>query len=577
MPDTFLTVLRRVATVTLLGLAVGCVVAVVAVGFVHAVSWLNDALFISPRSRMVAADRSWLPAVTIAVPAVGGLVVGLLVRRIGGRRAHGPADAIRAAQLFEGTMPIKDGILTAASACLSLGAGASVGQYGPLAHLGASLGSWISRVAGAGRYLGTIGMGCGAAAAISTAFNAPIAGLVFAHEVILRHYSLRAFAPITVAATLGYVVANVIFHQRPLFRVEHVEIVNPYEFIAFIAIGIAGALVAMLYMRSILLAGRLSDKLALPQPVKTALAGVAVGVVALQLPDVLGIGKELLRFAIIDDAISPSELAILLVAKLLLTALCLGFGFAGGVFSPALLIGVLFGAFAGAGAEWVFGDNHSHVVIYAVCGMVAVMSPVIGAPLTAILIVFELTRNYDLATAAMVSVAFSNLIGYRIFGRSLFDVLLFRRGFDLSRGRDKVMMEQRRVREFVTADHTTVAASEPLTRVRDALIKDGRGEACVVDESGAYMGTVSIREIMAALSGDGSLEQPVSAYAHRAALVLNPHDSVWDAMSRLDSFVGESIPVVENGRLAGVVTEAAIIGAYLQTLNEIRQEENAAA
>lgn len=569
--------IRRVAVVTLLGFLVGCVVALAAVGFVDAVVWLNDALFISPRSRMLAADEPWLVAATIGVPTLGGLVVGVLCWWIPDKRPHGPADAIQSAQSLAGTMPVRSGAWTAAAACIGLGTGASVGQYGPLVHLGAWLGSWLSRIAGAGRYLGTIGIGCGAAAAISTAFNAPIAGLVFAHEVILRHYSLRAFAPITVSATLGYIAANVVFERPPLFRIEDVQVVSPYEYLGFIAIGIAGAVLAATYMRAILFSGEIARRVPLPGPLKPAVAGMLLGIVAVQIPDVLGIGKEVLRFAIIENAFTPPELAVTLTAKLLVTALCLGFGFAGGVFSPALLIGILFGALAGTGAEWLIGDGRSHIAIYAVCGMVAVTSPVIGAPLTTILIVFELTRNYDLATAAMVSVAFANLIGYRIFGRSLFDMQLLSRGFDLSLGRDKIMVEQRSIREFLSLDYTTISPSDPLSAVRDALIAAGRSEAYVVEGSGAYTGTITMNRLMELTATDPSLSGEAAAHAVPESLVLTPEDSIWDALSKLEDFVGESVPVVEDGRLAGVVPEAAIVQAYLQTLDEIRREENAAA
>jgi len=570
--------LRRVAIITLLGFLIGCVVALAAVAFVDTILWLNDRLLISPRSRMLVTDPGWLTLVTVAVPALGGLVVGVLCWMIPEKRPHGPAEGIQAAQSLDGAMPVRGGALTIIAACLGLGTGASVGQYGPLVHMGASLGSWLSRLAGSGRYLGTIGIGCGAAAAIATAFNAPIAGLVFAHEVILRHYSLRAFAPITVAATLGYVVANVVFERPPLFRIEDVQVLSPYEYLAFIGLGAAGAVLAMIYMRAILYAGRLSSHVPLPGPLKPALAGLILGLVALQIPDVLGIGKEVLRFAIIEDAFTAPELAVTLVAKLLVTAMCLGFGFAGGVFSPALLIGILFGALAGTGAEWLIADGRSHIVVYAVCGMVAVTSPVIGAPLTTILIVFELTRNYDLATAAMVSVAFANLIGYRLFGRSLFDEQLLSRGFDLSMGRDKVVMEERSIREFLSQDYTAVTPSTSLARVREALVEDQRNEAYVVDDDGAYLGTVSMNRLMELTTGGRSLDaETAAAYAVSETLVLRPDDSIWHAMRQLEDFVGESIPVVEQERLVGVAPESSIVRAYMHTLDEIRREENAAA
>jgi CIC family chloride channel protein len=352
---------------------------------------------------------------------------------------------------------------------------------------------------------------------------------------------------------------------------------NTWRSSGCIGLGIAGALLATIYMRAILSAGKLSDKLPLPGPVKPAVAGLALGVVALQIPDVLGIGKEVLRFAIIEGAFTPTELATTLVAKLLVTALCLGFGFAGGVFSPALLIGILFGALAGTGAEWIFGPGHSHIAIYAVCGMVAVTSPVIGAPLTTILIVFELTRNYDLATAAMVSVAFANLIGYRIFGRSLFDMQLLSRGFDLSLGRDKVMVEQRTIREFLSRDFTAVSPSATLTQVRDDLIRNRHSEAYVLDDAGTYVGTISMNRLMELVAAGRSFEEPASSQAVVETLTLNPDDSIWQAMSKLENFIGESVPVIEDGRLAGVVPEATIVHAYMQTLNDIREEENAAA
>ncbi|MCP4769562.1 MAG: chloride channel protein [Gammaproteobacteria bacterium] len=515
-------------------------------------------------------------AATIAVPTIGGLLVGLLCQLIPERRPHGPPDAIRAAQSLDGAMPVKAGVVSAQAASISLGVGASVGQYGPLAHIGASVGSWISRIFGNNRYLGTIGIGCGAAAAIATAFNAPIAGLVFAHEVILRHYSLRAFAPITVAATLGYLVANFAFDRPPLFRIDKIAIVSPFEFPGFVFIGIAGAVLATILMKTVLYAAKFAKSLALPAPFKPALAGLMVGIVALQIPEVLGIGKEVLRFAIIENTFTAYELVFVLVAKLVLTAICLGFGFAGGIFSPALLIGILFGTLIGYGVDAVFVDQRSHIALYAICGMVAVTSPVIGAPLTTILIVFELTRNYELATAAMVSVAFANLVGYRMFGRSLFDIQLKMRNFDLSMGRDKVIIERHKVGDFVSDQFTSVPAGASLLEVRDSLLQTGRTEAYTVDDRGNYLGTLSINLLLND-EAQNFANARAEEYAKPEPLILSPEDSLWDAMVKLENFVGESIPVVNDGRLIGVVFEASIVRAYLKVLNEIRAEENAAA
>ncbi len=571
----------RIVSIAALGVVAGTLASLAAIGFVETVALLNDWLLVSPRSRFMAGDPLLLTVATICVPAAGGLIVGVLHRYMPDRRPHGPPDIIRAAHLHDGRMPARAGFLSALTSLVSLGSGASVGQYGPLAHLGATLGSLAARFDRNSRWMGTAGVGCGAAAAIATAFNAPIAGIIFAHEVILRHYSLRTFAPITVAATIGYVVANIVFERPPLFQVEAVSVKAAPEFLGFILIGAVGAFVAVLYMRAILFAGRVARSLPLADWSKPMLAGAALGVAAIWLPDILGIGKETLRFAVIDGAFAPAELAALLVAKIAATALCIGFGFAGGVFSPALLIGILFGALAGVGAEPLLGDLRSDIAIYAICGMVAVTSAVIGAPLTAILIVFELTRNYDLATAAMVSVVFSNLVSYRIFGRSLFDVQLRAGGFDLASGRDRAILDLRPIDGYLSQDYTALAPDTPPAKAKSRLVGDRRHEGYVVDTDGRYLGTVKLDELVAWEDGGGAASGATVAHlAKPEALIFTGGMSIWAAMEQMGDFVGESIPVLEDGedgRMLGVVFEAAIVKAWLDTMNDMRREENAGA
>ena len=578
---TWVDATARIVSIAVLGMVAGSLASLAAIGFVELIALLNEWLLISPRSRFMMDNAGLLMFATVGVPAAGGLIVGVIQRWVPERRFHGPPDIIRSVQGLDSRIPARSGFLSALASLVSLGSGASVGQYGPLAHLGATLGSLVAGVNRRSRWMATVGVGCGVAAAISTAFNAPIAGIVFAHEVILRHYSLRAFAPITVAATIGYVIANVIFERPPLFRVEAIAVNAAPEFLGFILIGACGALVAVLYMRAVLYSSRIARSLSVADFLKPMLAGAALGLAAIWIPDLLGIGKETLRFAVIDHAFAPGELALLLCAKILATALCIGFGFAGGVFSPALLIGILFGALAGNGAELVLGDGRSDLAVYAICGMVAVTSAVIGAPLTTILIVFELTRNYDLATAAMVSVVFSNLVSYRIFGRSLFDAQLRMRGFDLSEGRDRVMLDHRPIGDYMTQDYTALAPETPLGEAKSRLLESRRHEGYVVDAGGVYAGTVKLEELVASEEGAGpGPATTVGRLAKREALIFTEKTTVWTAMEQLGDFVGESIPVVEandSGRMLGVVFEASIVKAYLDTVNDIRREENAGA
>jgi len=571
-------VVRGAAAVIALGLGVGTVAALAADGFVSAIVWLNDQFWISPRSRMMAGDWPWLMAATVAVPAIGGLAVGLITRHlIPDQRPQGPPDVIEAAQRGHGHVPLRGGLATAAAALVSLGSGASVGQYGPLVHLGATIGSAFGRFSRAARgTLSNIGVGCGVAAAIATAFNAPIAGILFAHEVILRHYSLRAFAPITVAATMGYVVATVILEREPLFRVEDAIEVAPWEYLAFIGVGIGGALVAIVFMRAIASTQAAAARVPLPQILKPAMAGALLGVVALWLPDVLGIGKEVLRFSIIPGAFAPGEIALLLVAKIAVTALCLGFGFVGGVFSPSLVIGALFGALVATLLGMAMPGLGGTASVLAICGMAAVTSPVIGAPISTILIVFELTRNYDLTTAVMVSVVFANLVSYRLYGRSMFDKVLQGRDVDLSLGRDQLVLDRTPIRLYVSQEYVVAQRGERADVLRDRLLEAQAGEAQLVSPTGDYIGTITLGRLLRKLEENPAVSVDRLAVYDRA--VLREHHSIRKGLAHAERNIGEMVPVLarEGRKLVGVVDQSTLVRAYRETLHAIRAEEHAA-
>ena len=565
----------RITIMSLVGLTVGGAASLASLAFIDALFWLNNALLVSAYSRIqYEAQPELLMVATILVPTLGGLVVGQIVTRwVKERRGLGPPDAILAVQTREAPPSFRSGIASTLAALVSLGCGASVGQYGPLVYLGTLIGALAQRLDLAVRDLQSVAIACGVAAAISTAFNAPIAGLVFAHEVILRHYSLRAFAPVTVAAATGYVVANVILQRPALFLVEFAGVEHGHEFVLFAVEGVLAAYLAAGFMGLIAFAGRMARRSRLPAAVRPGLAGLVLGLAALQLPEVLGVGKETLRFATIGGAFTVDELALLVAAKLAVTAMCVGFGFVGGVFSPALLIGVMAGALFGMAWPQIVPLAHSGIVPYAICGMMAVTSPVIGAPLTTILIVFELTRNYDLTIAAMVAVVFSNLVAYRIFGRSLFDVQLAARGFDLSLGRDKAILGVRSVADNVSQDYIAMREDEKVGALVARLNGVGRSEAVIVDGTGGYNGHIRLQDVI-----DEAPDTPLATVARRDELVFDEETTLWEAMERIRDFVGEAVPLVDSrGHVMGVVPEGAVIQGYMEAVHDLRREENAAA
>ena len=563
----------RMMVVALIGLVVGTISSFATIGFVETVHWLNRVFYITTDSRAEApSDTLWI--ITILVPTLGGLIVGLILRfGVDSGKPLGPPDTIYAVQLREKLPDPKSGAFSTLAAILSLGCGASVGQYGPLVYLGSMVGQIANRLKLGIRDIRSTAIACGVAAAIATAFNAPIAGLIFTHEVVLRHYSLRIFTAVTVAAACGFIVANVVFDHPPLFYIEFESQFHAAEFLLFALEGLACGLLAVLFMNLLKNTTRLAQRLPIPAAFKPMIAGFVLGVIALQLPEILGAGQDILRSATVPGSFSAAELTTLLLFKILVTVLCIGFGFAGGVIFPSLLIGVLFGAlFAISVPELLLGE-YSGLSVYAICGMVAVASPVIGAPMTALLIIFELTRNYEITIAAMVTVVFSNLVAYHWYGRSLFDNQLAERGLDLSLGRDRAYLQHQQVVDHVTQLLPRVDSTSTCGELIDRFKSTSLQTAVVIDADGKYLGLLYADQLNACNSSTS-----IASLDFNQSLVFDENTSLWSAMQAMRDYVGEAVPVVDSvsGQYLGSVPESEVIGSYLDAVHDLRREEHEA-
>ena len=579
---------------------VGLMASVASEVFVLGIAWINEVLFVAPHAREDANSAVLLPWFTVFAPVVGGLIVGGLLLLLRGNRPHGIPDVIFASQTGGSHIPVRTGLLTTFTNFTSIGFGASVGMYGPLASLGAFVGSLLAKVTADHRRLGVIAVACGVSSAISTAFNAPIAGVIFAHEVILRHYSIRAFAPVTISAYVSQVMATEVFNRPRLLEVGEVSIQHAYEYGAFLLVGVVGAVVALFYMRGVLLSGKLAGKLPLPVWAKPPLAGLALGLVCLGVPELLGAGLETTKATLnieqvrggnLDyitgmttmNAIINTEvvlkalllLAVLCLGKSIMTGFCLGMGFGGGVFSPALFVGATFGAVFGLALEALVPGS-LNLSFYAICGMGAVTSAVIGAPISTILVVFELTENYDLAKAVLISVVFSNIICSRLFGRSLFDVQLLARGFDFSLGKDKVVLQQKTIRDYVTHEFVKVTPETPCSQTLDRLLAADQTEGYIVNESDTYLGQITLNELLQIQRDPAKADPAVGDIAQHEQITLTDMTSIFAAMKKVEDFVGESVPVVsakDHLKLVGVIPEGNIFKAYSDAIGEIREEE----
>ncbi|MDP6251206.1 MAG: chloride channel protein [Verrucomicrobiota bacterium] len=582
---------------------IGLVASFASVAFVEGVFWINGKLFISPKSRDNGEFSHLIPWFTVLAPTIGGFIVGGLLLLIRGNQPQGIADIIFWSQTGKGGTSDRKGLITVITYFTSLSFGASVGMYGPLVSLGSLVGNFLSKLTADHRRLGIIAIGCGVSSAISTAFNAPIAGVIFAHEVILRHYSIRAFAPVTISAYVSQVMATEVFKRPRLLEVGEVSIQHPYEYGAFLLVGVVGAAVAIFYMRGVLVSGKLAGKLKLPIWIKPPLAGLILGLICLGVPELLGVGLDTTKATLNIEQVRAGNLdyitgmttmesvidantkefvlkailllVVLCIGKSLMTGFCLGMGFCGGVFSPALFIGATFGALFGFALEAMMPGS-LNLSFYTICGMGAVTSAVIGAPISTILVVFELTENYDLAKAVLISVVFSNIICSRLFGRSLFDVQLLARGFDFSLGKDKVVLQQKTIRNYVTHDFVQVTPETPCNRALEHLLAADQTEGYIVSEKDTYLGQVTLNELLHIQRNPAKDNPAVGELAQHEQITLTDMTSIFAAMKKVEDFVGESVPVVsakDHLKLVGVIPEGNIFKAYSDAIEEIRQDE----
>ena len=279
----------------------------------------------------------------ILVPTLGGAVIGIASKYLmPDGRPQGVADVIEASALrggqMSGLVALKAALINAAS----IGFGASVGREGPAVHFGAALGSWLAKALGQTRSVSRTLLGCGAAAAVAASFNAPIAGALFASEVVIGHYALSAFAPIVIASVTATAVSRYYFGDYPAFLIPEHTIQSLWEYPAFIGLGIVAGFTAMAFMKGIMAANSLSQKVPAPNWLKPAMGGLMVGIIAVWFPHVLGVGYGTTESAVMV-AFPLGMLLAILLAKIAATALSIGFGFGGGVFSPSLVIGAMLG------------------------------------------------------------------------------------------------------------------------------------------------------------------------------------------------------------------------------------------
>ncbi|MBB4660007.1 chloride channel protein [Parvularcula dongshanensis] len=480
---------QRALTVTswkvwVLASVLGVVTAYAVLGFIMSVEYLTSLSYGEGTASLARGARGLDPARAFIVPVIGGFLVGgllWLAHRIGVLatvRCQGVAEVIEARASPPGTVSVAAGAVNTLATALALGTGASAGREGPSVFIGGALATYLTDRFGLSSREARTLIGCGAAAAVSAAFNAPIAGVLFALEVVLSNYALSVFGPVVLASVLAALINRAQLGDLHRFVIPDYGLASAYDVPLGAILGVICGAVAWTFLQLAAKGRRIARGLISRRRVEPALlppiAGVGMGVVALFLPEALGVGYEATSQAIAGQY-TLTLLTILLVAKILATVLCLSCRFGTGVFSGGIYLGAMSGAAFGLCLNLAFGPAVANPTFYALVGMGAVSGAIIGAPISTTLIVFELTGDYGMTAALMLAVGVASLIVQVFFGSSWFHYQLNQRGYDLSDGPQGVILQTIRVRDVMRSMPESAA---PLEEGAPRLLaSQGLGEA----------------------------------------------------------------------------------------------------
>ena len=546
---------------------VGTIVSFVAQLFIISAKNIYDFIF-NNQNFLITIDVGDLSLnlVPLIICVPSSILVAFLMYSLKLPRWFGPADTIYAAHHRAGILDLKGGFGSTLASFISISGGASVGIYGPLVHFGATVASFIRRQKYIPKIPHDIIIGSGVAAAISAGFGAPLAGIIFAHETVLRHFSMKAVAALAISSMAANFSATQIGIVSPPLLLTAIPFEMSDILISLAIIGPLAAFTAITFMKSILFLGSIPPKIKLKSWQSPIIAGFACGLCGMIFSEVLGLGTEVLMSVITSQQIL-SYLIALLIGKLILTSICIGFGFFGGTFSPALFLGGVLGAIIFQLP--ITSNNPELVSVLAVSGMAAVSSSVIGAPITAIILVLELTSSYEYAIAATFPIVVCSFITSRAFGNSLFDKQLTIRGVAITKGREQIRLNEALIKNYVDNNYTKLNSKTSIKSAIKLLTNSRTTEGYIISKDNKYIGKISLMSLI------GQKENNLIDLLEIKPLVIDPNSNLIFVIKKLSKFVGESIPIVDKktNEMIGIISENDVLQAYLDISEEINQIE----
>ena len=552
-----------------------------AVLFRRLIDWIHNFAY----SDIAGIFAEWYPLHLIIIPALGGAIVGPLVYYFAREaKGHGVPEVMEALELRGGKIRPRVVVVKALASSVCIASGGSVGREGPIAQIGSALGSFVGQTLKLSEERVRTLVACGAAGGIAATFNAPIAGAVFALEVLLRRFGSVYFGAVVISAVTADVIAHYFEGDSRTFLTPEYTMQSPWELLLYTLMGFIAALAAVGFSRLLYFSEDIWNLIRIPEPTKPLLGGILLGllgIVSYQIdgfPRVFGVGYETIENTLFSQLTLQVTFGLLLL-KLLATTLTLGSGGSGGIFAPSLFMGAMLGASFGQIAHTIFPEIVAPSGAYALVGMAAFFGGVAHAPITAILILFEMTGDYQIILPLMLSTVLSTIVAKNLSPDSIYTLKLKRRGVELSEDTHAIDLMQGVTAEIaMNCETEAVPLDLPLVELMSTFSSTHYHALPVVQNETELVGLITINELDQ-LRSKGTLESKTIAdiLTFNNPATIRPHEPVWMALRHLEDQGEGCVPVVsETGKniLLGVLRRIDIIRAYNKAVSQRAQVQH---
>ncbi|MGD9410282.1 MAG: chloride channel protein [Desulfobacterales bacterium] len=535
--------------------------------------WLIETVQTLAYEGLASRLQNISPFYLVIIPAIGGAIYGPLIYRFAREaKGHGVPEVMEAVALHGGRIRPRVAVIKSLASALCIGTGGSIGREGPIAQIGSALGSTLGQLLRLSDERIRNLVACGAAGGIAATFNAPIAGSIFALEVILGRLEVTYFGAVVISSVAAVAVAHIFYAGTFAFAVPQYALISPWELVLYSLLGVLAAIGAVVFTRLLYASEDLWDHVPLPEFIKPIGGGLLLGILGLLtfksadgFPRVFGVGYGSIGDVLFGKLAFEVVLG-LFIFKLLATVLTLGAGGSGGIFAPSLFMGAMMGTVFGQIAHHLFPTVTAPAGAYALVGMAAFFSAAAHAPVTAILILFEMTGDYRIILPLMLATVISTLVSRILSRDSIYTLKLTRRGIHLEQGHDIDIMQGVTVGEAMSTDIDRIPLNLPLDLLAKKFSRTHNHGFAVVDESGDLAGVVSIRDLEQALAEGPPDGRTVADIATTDSLLTCfPEEPMWKALCTMGPRDISQLPVLKqrgSQRLAGLLRRRDIIQAY---------------